>query len=512
MQLKRRFVQAPASVPYLLPPSVDDWVPENHLARHIKEVVAKLDLSEFYLCYEELEGRGRPPFDPAMMLRTLIYCYATGRFSSRKIETATYDDIAVRFLTEELHPDHDSFADFRKRHLSRFASVFVQVVHLSVEMGFTKLGHLALDGTKLKGAASKRNTFTVEKLAEALSKERALVRELLAKAAEVDAKDEADDKLVPAELAKHEERLARLERAKALYDEQMRALTGPAEAQQAEAADASATPPQACPGPARLKKARLARGLTQRQLAEVTGLTRNRIDALERDRCIPSEDEIRRLSEVLGVDASALLFRAKVKKPKPPKPTPPAGPKHVNIVDPDSNIMVTREGAARIQGYNPQIVVDQHAGIIVAGFVSNCTTDTVSHGPAVGLVVNNLGRLPPIWSADSGYFSAVNVTDPRLEGVEVLVPPKRDPKHCKQPNSIVTAMREKLADPSKREIYNMRSAIVEPAFSRIKCAQGFTRFRLRGLAGVTGEWHLVTTAQNLMRMFAMMNRNAALAN
>lgn len=512
--MKRKFILGPASEPYLLPPSVDDWLPEDHLARFLEEVVSGLDLTSFYEDYEERVGRGRPPYDPAMMLRVMIYCYLTGRFSSRKIETATYDDVAVRYLTRELHPDHDCFAEFRKRHISRFSDVAVQVVQVAVEVGLVKLGHLSLDGTKLKAAASRRSTFSVAKLAKAIEEEKERIDALLTRAAEEDAKEELDEKRLPLELARRERRLEKLQRAQALVDEQLKSIKEAAAAAAVEAAAAAATqesspPPQEYTGPGRVRQTRLQRGLTQSRLGELTGMKRSRIDAIERDLCVPSQDEVQRLAVALELEGSELQFREKFiaeKKTKPDTAAEAAVPNHVNITDPDSRLLATREGRSYIQGYNPQVVVDQAFGFIVAAHMSNDANDAANVAPALDQVMANMGRMPETFTADSAYFSVANVADPRFEGVEVLIPPKLKKMDCKNPHPVAQAMREKLAIEDMRSVYNQRSAIVEPTFARIKCVTGFTRFLMRGFDKVGGEWQLVTMAHNVMRLFSWFRR------
>lgn len=506
--MKRKFILGPASEPYLLPPSVDDWLPQDHVARFLEEIIRGLDLSAFYQDYEQCVGRGRPPYDPAMMLAVMIYCYVTGRFSSRKIETATYDDVAVRYLTRELHPDHDCIAEFRKRHTARFSDVMVQVVRIAAEMGMAKLGHLSLDGTRMKAAASKRSTFSVEKLAKAMEEEKERIEVLLARAAQEDAKEEQDEKRLPSELARREQRLEKLQKAQALVDEQLKALKEAAAAAAAAEPEATPSPPQEFSGPTRLKEARVQRGLTQTQLAELASLTRSRVDSLERDQTVPTQDEIVRLAAALGLEESELQFRHKRHGGRTATPPPPEAelPNYVNVTDPDSALLATREGRTYIQGYNPQVVVDQTYGLIVAAFVSNHANDAGNVAPALDQVTTNMGRMPDKFSADTAFFSAANLADPRFEGVNVLIPPKKNKKDCKNPHPVAEAMREKLGRADMRALYNQRSAIVEPAFARIKCVLGFTRFLMRGLEGVGAEWQLVATAHNLMRMFSWVRR------
>src|SRR5712692_11888460 len=204
----------------LLPPDLRAWLPDDHLALFISDVVDELDLSAIYAAYETGDGRGQPPYHPAMMVKLLVYAYCTGKPSSRKIERATYRDVAYRVLAADQHPDHDSIAEFRKRHLEALAALFVQVVRLCQAAGLVKLGHVALDGTKLKANASKHKAMTYARMEETERRLDAEVRALLEQAQQVDAAEDAQygrgrrgDEL-PAELALRESRLAKIRAAK----------------------------------------------------------------------------------------------------------------------------------------------------------------------------------------------------------------------------------------------------------------------------------------------------------
>src|SRR5271167_3696407 len=205
----------------LFPPSLHDWLPEAHLARFLSDVVNALDLEGIYASYSEKDGRGMSAYAPAMMVRVLLYGYATGVYSSRKIQAKTYDDVAFRFLSADEHPDHSTLAEFRKRHLKALAGLFLQAVQLCAKAGLVKLGHVAIDGTKIKGNASKHKAMSYERMSEAEKKLQAEVEALLQRAEAVDAaedekygKDKAGDEL-PAELTRRESRLAKIRAAKA---------------------------------------------------------------------------------------------------------------------------------------------------------------------------------------------------------------------------------------------------------------------------------------------------------
>ena len=213
---------------YLLPPSLDDWLPEGHLARFVAEVVEALDLAEIYARYEERDGRGLAAYDPRMMVRLLIYGYCRGVASSRRIERATHEDVAFRYLAADQHPDHDTIAAFRQEHLESLAQLFVQVLRLCQRAGLVKLGHVALDGTKIKANASKHKAMSYGRMEEAEKKLQAEVEALLAEAARVDAEEDGKygkgkrgDEL-PAELARRESRIAKIREAKAELEQEAR--------------------------------------------------------------------------------------------------------------------------------------------------------------------------------------------------------------------------------------------------------------------------------------------------
>jgi transposase len=303
-----RFIQVNRHQQYLLPPSVDEWLPDNHLARFIVEVIDQLDLSRLVSRYR---GCGSAAYHPAVLLALLVYGYATGVFSSRKIERATYDSVAFRFLSAETHPDHDTLANFRKTFLVELEDLFVQVLSLAQAMKLVKLGQIALDGTKLKANASKHKALShghIEKLEAQLREE---VQALLQRAAEADRADEPDGLDLPGELARRENRLRALGAAKAKIVE--RVAERDARAQQ-EYED------------------KVARREAQRQAGK----------------------------------------KPRGKEPKPPATGPKDGDQ-INLTDEESRIMPSHNGF--IQGYNSQAAVDVETMLIVAATVTQQTND-----------------------------------------------------------------------------------------------------------------------------------------
>jgi transposase len=214
--------------PFLLPPSLQDWLPEDHLARFIAELVVGLDLSKIYGFYGRRDGRGKAAYHPLMMVRLLLYGYCVGVMSSRRIERASYEDVAFRYLSADQHPDHDTIAVFRQQHLTVLAQLFTQVLQLCDKAGLVKLGHVAIDGTKLKANASKHKAMSYQRMEEKEKQLKAEVEKLLAQAAETDA---AEDTLygkgrrgdeLPAELARRESRLKKIAEAKAALEQEAR--------------------------------------------------------------------------------------------------------------------------------------------------------------------------------------------------------------------------------------------------------------------------------------------------
>jgi transposase len=456
--MSKRFRDCNLNQRLLLPPALEDWLPEGHLAQFVADVVEALDLSAIYATYEEGDGRGLAAYDPRMMVRLLIYGYCRGVASSRRIERATYEDVGFRYLAADEHPDHDTIADFRKAHLGALSQLFVQVLRLCQRAGLVKLGHVALDGTKVKANASKHKAMSYERMEEAEKKLEAGVKALLAEAARVDAEEDGKygkgrrgDEL-PAELQRRETRLRKIREAKAALEREAR--------EQAEA-----------------EKARVEARLKKRERQEA-----------ERGRKFGGR-------------------RPEAPDPEEAKPEPKA---QRNFTDPDSRIM--KDGATKefVQAYNAQAAVDSYAQVIVAAAVTQEANDKKQLAPMLERVKIVTGSRPQQATADSGYFSEANVTDPKLAGIDLLVAPDRQ-KHGERgpaatgppPESwgVAERMRYKLRTVEGRAVYKMRKAVVEPVFGQIKAQRGFRRFLMRGLKRVEGEWHLICATHNLLKLY-----------
>lgn len=437
----------------LLPPDLRQWLRPDHLALYVSDIVEQLDLSAILNGYEE--GRGQPPYHPQMMVKLLIYGYCVGKISSRKLEAATYDDVAFRVLSGNQQPDHASIAEFRKRHLAALAQLFVQVLQLCERAGLIKLGHVAIDGSKIKANASKYRTMTYAGLSEAEQKLVADVTRLLAEAERIDAaedelygKDKRGDEL-PEELRDRESRLARIRELKADLEREARE----AAAQQAAAAKQK------------------------------------------------NEEHLRKAKE-RGKKPGRL---AKVPDPEQALPKPKA---RRNFTDIESRMMKDQATNTFVQGYNAQLGVDAQAQIIVAATVVQAGNDQEQLLPVLLRVKQNLGQLPASVSADAGYFSSAAVTAAEIKTVAVHVPPNaREPQawECEAPlteqATVQQRMWHKLKSKEGAAVYNQRKAIVEPVFAYLKHVRGFRQFLLRGQARVEAEWLLMCLTHNLLKMF-----------
>ena len=429
------------------------------MARFLVDVVSTLDLSAIYASYAEKDGRGQAAYAPEMMVRLLLYGYATGVYSSRKIQTRTWEDVAFRFLAGDQHPDHATLAEFRKRHLEALSGLFTQALLLCSEAGLVKLGHVSIDGTKIKANASKHKAMSYKRMTESEARLKAEIEALLHQAEETDAAEDAQfgksrrgDEL-PEELSRRESRLKKLQEAKAALEQAAR--------EQAEQKRAEA----------------------EQKLAE-------------------REEEEQRTGKKKGG-----------RKPELPDPdkAKPDDKAQYNFTDPESRIMP--DGANKgsfVQGYNAQIAVDSESQVIVAAEVTQETNDKKQLLPMIAQIEKDLDQKPEKVSADTGYFSEANVNDEAVKGIDLHIATERD-KHS-HPVETATGeappggtarerMRHKLKTEAGRAVYKMRKAIVEPVFGQIKEIRGFRRFSLRGQQNVRHEWRLVCAVSNLLKLF-----------
>ena len=437
---------------FLLPPSVDEWLPEKHLARFIVEMIDVLDLRAMSGSYR---GSGSASYHPRMLLGILVYGYATGVFSSRKLERATYDSVAFRFIAANDHPDHDTIAAFRRRFLKEIEALFVQVLQLAHEMGVLKMGTIGLDGTKIHANASRHSALSYEHAGKIEAQLKAEVAGLMAKAEAADTADIPDGMSIPEELARREERLCKLAEARAKIE---------AHAKERYASDLA-------------------------------------------------EHEAR-----LAAREAKVAATGKKPGGKPPQP-PTEGPRpsdQINLTDAESRIMPVASGGFE-QCYNAQAAVAAGSMLVVAVDVVQAPNDKQQLEPMLGKIdalPEAFGKAETLL-ADTGYFSAANVEACTTVGIEPLIAMDRQPHHpplqerfeTAQPApenpTPVAAMAHRLKLPEGRTLYALRKQTPEPVFGIIKAALGFRQFSLRGLEKVRGEWSLVTMAWNMKRMFVL---------
>jgi len=440
------------ATPFLLPPSVEDWLPKDHLARFVVDIVDQLDLSALTRQYR---GVGSAAYHPAVMLSLLIYGYATGVYSSRRIEAATHESIAFRYIAANEQPDHDSLCTFRKRFLKEIEALFVQVLCIARQMKLLKLGTIALDGTKIHANASRHSALSYGHAQKIEAQLEAEVKELLARAEAADQEPLPEGLSVPAELARREERLAAIRQAKA----QIEARAAEREAQEKAEYEAK-------------MKAR--------------------------------EEKTTRTGKKPGG--------------RPPAP-PSVGVRptdQINLTDEDSRIMPAT-GKGFEQSYNAQAAVDTESLLVVASDMAQVATDRQQVEPmleALAGLPEELGSVEQVL-ADNGYFSAANVERCVAAKIEPLLAAGREGHHphwedrftepppLAESASALERMKHRLKTRKGRQLYGLRKQTVEPVFGIIKSVMRFRQFLLRGLASVRGEWTLVTMAWNIKRMAAL---------
>lgn len=439
-----RFVTADRDTVYLFPPSVSDWLPEKHLARFVVEVVDQLDLSELTGQYA---GRGSKAHHPAVLLSLLIYGYATGVFSSRKIERTTHDSIAFRYVAANTHPDHDTIAAFRRRFLPQLEALFVQVLLLAREMKLVKLGRIALDGTKIKANASKHKALSyahAKKIEEQLKVE---VKDLTALAEEADQTSVVDGMDIPAEIARRETRL------------------------------------------------------------EALAAAQEKIEARAQERFEREQTEYHSKKENRQTQRDAGK-NPKGREPKAPQPGP-KDKDQINLTDEESRIMPVSGGGFE-QCYNAQANVDTDTMLVMSTHVTQAANDKQQIEPALerlDALPDELGKVTDAgyFSAKNVGLCAKGDIHPlfavardhhHLSVFERFAPDTPAP----ETDDPLSLMEHRLTTQAGRALYALRKQTVEPVFGIIKQAMGFRQFSMRGLDKVTGEWTLATLAWNLKRM------------
>jgi len=446
--MSKQFIEANRQQAYLLPPSLDDWLPKEHLSRFILEIVEQLDLT---CIYKQYQGQGgKKAYRPEVLLSLLFYGYATGTFSSRKIETATYDSIAFRFLSANTHPDHDTIANFRQRFLEEIDILFVNVLLIAKDMKMLKLGNVSLDGSKLKANASKHKALSyahIQKLEEQLRQE---VKRLLQHAQEVDEAESDEPMDIPAELSRREDRLKAIteakekieQRAKERYDKEKFEYDEKMKVRQAKEKKTGKKTPGRTPS----------------------------LPALE----IKGSDQI-------------------------------------NLTDEESRIMPVSGGGFQ-QSYNGQASVEHDSRLIVHHHLTQNVNDKQEIEPTLEYYEKHRELKPKGMLADTGYMSEDNVEACEKAGITPYISLKKE-KHnlpleerfkpedpLPENPTALQKMTHRLQSKEGKAVYALRKSTIETIFGVIKHVMGFRQLSLRGVQKAKGEWSLVCLAYNLKRM------------
>jgi transposase len=434
--------------------SLGEALPPNHLARFIVDVIAQLDLSALYTRYAPVGGEA---LAPEILLGLLFYGYATGVFSSRKIEKATYESLPFRFLAGGLHPDHDTIANFRKTFLAELQELFVQILLLAQAAGVLQLGNISLDGSKIHADASKSHAVSYKRLIELEAQLRGEVHALLTLGEQADQGERQwpEGLVLPDELALRQERLEHLAKAKAVLE---------------------------------------ARAQERYQAEQIAYETKQR----EREEAARKNKR-----------------RPRGRKPKPPQPGPQDKDQY-NFTDPESRVMKNSTDDGFDQHYNVQAAVDQASLLIVASALSNHPNDKREAEPTLAALSPKVGT-PPAAALDNGYFSPATLQACEQRGIDPYIATGREPHHQswqawfdEQPEpppadaSPKVKMAYKLQTQIGQAIYRLRKCTVEPVIGIIKEVLGFRQFSLRGLVAAAGEWCLVCLAFNLKRLHTLL--------
>jgi len=465
-----------------MPPDLRDWVPEDDMVHFVIEAVAGMRLSTLKV---NRRGTGSAQYPPKMMLSLLIYCYANGIFSSRRIERSTYVHVAVRYLTGDTHPDHDTICTFRRVNFDAIAEAFLQVLQLAKAMGVLKVGTISVDGTHLAANAGKYRNVRYDRACELEEQLELDIAELMKQAEQTDQHDDDDGQRLPDQISRRQRLLEKMKQARQTLEQRAQAN---AEAQ---------------------------RVAYERKLAERTGESKDTGGAGES-----------KTGKVTGVT------KPPGPKPKPPSDTPKDS-QQINLTDADSKLMRKNKHAGYTQSYNGQAAVDADGSMmILAGYVTNDSNDVNQLLPMVRAVQALETADPPVGKvqtvlADSGYVNVEAIETVERDQVEVYAAvssagnheqrrydfrPKSLTEAAKQSTKKVTdpcllKMQAKLQTDEGKKRYALRKQTVEPVFGILKSVLGFRQFLLRGLEKVNGEWSLLCLAYNLKRLATL---NAAL--
>lgn len=452
--MSAKFVNIDRDTPMIFPPDLRDWLPENSMVHFIVDAVEMLDLKDFTINHR---GSGSEQYPPSMMLALLIYCYATGRFSSRLIEQATYYDIAVRYICGgDKHPDHDTICSFRLKNRKAFKEAFVKVLMMAVELGhLKKIGGVSIDGTKINANASKHAAVSYKRAGEMIKQLELEIEELTSMAEKADSTPLDDGLTIPDEIKRREDRKSKLNEARKVIEERYEEIK-------------------------------------QQKQAEYNEKQKKR-------------DELRKNGK-----------KPRGREPEPPSDNPP-DKAQFNFTDEESRIMKAGNGNHYEQAYNAQAAVDTEGSMLILGkHVTDHVNDKLELKPAVNSV-NPEVRGISYADTDSGYFSEAAIEEVEKNGIVVYsaverqshhrtvddLKKKDDPPELLEEVSVKERMIHRLKTKEGKEKYKKRKETVEPVFGIIKSVLGFRQFLLRGLEKVNLEWDLVTLAYNFKRLYKL---------
>lgn len=438
--------------PMLLPPDIRDWAPSNHIVHFLIDAVEQLTEDSFQFNHK---GTGDSQYPPRMMLVLLIYCYSTGRFSSRMIEEATYSDVIVRYICGgDLHPDHDTVCTFRRKNKELFERAFAEVLQMACNTDkLKKVGTVSVDGTKIHASASKHSAVSYKRAGEQIEMLKKEVQELIAKADQADSAPLDDGLTIPDEIVRREDRIKNLKKAKRIIEER-------------HAAE---------------KQAEYEKKKAKREKQRQEGTT------------------------------------PKGKEPKPPKKTAPEDKKQYNFTDPESRIMKSGTGDHFEQAFNAQAVVDTESYLIVGEYVTNAPNDKKQLNPAINSIPQEI-ITPENVLADTGYYGKDAVETAEADSGPTVycaiektghhrtvsdLEKQPDPEPPPEDSTTKEKMKQRLKTEEGRTLYNLRKQTVEPVFGIIKEVIGFRRFSMRGLEKANLEWTLVCLSYNMKKLFKL---------
>jgi transposase len=457
--MAQNFIECDREQPFLLPPDVREWLPEDHLAWFVIDAVGVMDTGSFYASYRD-DGHGRAAYEPAMMIALLLYCWSRGTRSSRAIERACVEDVACRVIAAHQRPDHATIARFVERHQEALAGLFGEVLSLCADAGLVSVGVIAIDGTKVHANANRDRSAGYEEITEAI-----VAEAIATDAAETGVLGERRGDELPEAVATNHGRKGWLRAARQRLDQQRAEQAGPIPRSR----------------PERLVEAK-------RRLEEDLAVEREANERYEDYRKHGRMKDGRRLSA----------------RPKPY--TPPAVPEgKVNLTDPDSKLVHGMRGW--IQGYNAQTACNEKH-MIVAAEVMTASPDFGHLTPMLSAAQTELAgagvtETPAVVVADAGYWHLEQMNEITGQGIPVLIPPDSSRRKGARPGWTGGAydfMRRVLATDQANGLYKQRAQLVEPIFGHTKHNRGFTRFHRRGRAAARTEWRLMATTHNLCKL------------